>query len=331
MKKKLLLVVVVVLLLVFFALTAVILTLDSSIETAVEEGGTHALKVPVQLEDVNTSLTDGRASLKGFSVANPEGFSTPHAISLEEVSAEIKLSTLGSEVIEVPVLVLKKPKVTIETKMLGIKGSNIKTLLDNLDATLAEYSKATSAPGEEPAEEDAPAGKPQRYRVGKIRITGATLGLADDKLTGGKEQTVTIDEIEVPAVSSDMTMADIIKVSLKAMVGAAAKQSGPVGDFTRKLTAVDASKVVDDVKKVGKDALDGVKKVGKDALDKVRGTGKDSGGKSPGEVVKDVTKGVGDVGKDAGRKINEIGKGLGDLFKKKKPAEEEEKKESEKK
>jgi len=311
MKKKLLIVLVVMLLLVVASLTAFVLTLDSTIKKSVEEGGSYALKVPVKLEKVSVSLMSGEASLKGLSVANPKGFKTPTAISLQEVSARIKLSSLTGEVIEVPEIILRGPKLTIETRALGLRGSNLKQLMKNLEETMAEHGVAGEKPPDKPdaAPAPAPAGKEQLYRVGRILITDATLGFADS-LTRGRESTATIKEIELTELSTDMTMGQIIEKCLRAIVKAATKSPGKIGKIAGMLS-------VQSVRGVVEGTVGGVGKV-------IKGTVKGTG-----EVVKGIGKGTGEVVKGVGKGIGEIGKGIGNIFKKKKP--EDETKEEEKK
>lgn len=309
MKKKILIALAVLAALAVIGLAVFVLTLDSTIKKAVEDGGSYALKVPVKLEEVSLSLLGGRASLRGFSVDNPEGFKTEHAISIEEVSTEIKLSSLGSRVIEVPSLVLRRPRITIETKALGIKGSNVKRLMENLQETMEKHGVSGGKPAGKPAPKAEPAGEPQHYKVGRILITDATLSLADTHLTGGREAPVTVKQIDVPNLSTEMTVGQIIEVSLRAIVNAAAKQPGRVGELAAKLSGGALLKAAGDVKNLGEGALKGIKKVGEGAL---KGTGK-----GVGETVKGVGKGAGEVVKGVGKGVKEIGKGLGDIFKKK--------------
>ncbi|MHC4913869.1 MAG: AsmA family protein [Planctomycetota bacterium] len=293
MKKKLLIALGVIVLLVVVGLVIFVLTLDSTIKTAVEEGGSHAMKTDVKLEEVDLSITDGKAALKGFAVANPEGYPERAAISLDEISTEIKLSSLTSDVIEVPSIVIRKPNISIDTKAGGFKGSNIQQLLKNLEDTAAEYAgegDGGEQPGEEPEEKPAAAeGAPQHYRVGKIVITDITVGFSDSVLTKGESKKLVIKEVDVPDLSTEMTMGEIIKVSINAIMRTAAKQGGPIADFASQLSGGRVQGAIDDVKKQGQDALDRLKKIGEDA------TQGSKDGKKPGEVIDDVKKGIGDL------------------------------------
>ncbi len=308
MKKKVIIVLVALLVVALGGVVALALSIDSGVETAVEEGGSHALKVPVTLDEADVSLTGGRASLKGFAVANPEGFGTEKAISLGEITTEIKLSSLTSEVIEVPEIVIRKPKIAIKTRKLGLGGTNLTQLLKNLNETVEEYS----SPGEEPAgkPEEEPAGEPQHYKVGRILISGATISVSDTMFKG--ELPLTLPDIEVPGLSTEMTMTQIIKKCLRAMVDSAKKQDGRIAKLVAKAD-LDALKgkvrsKVEDLKKSGKSAVEDLKKTGKGALEDLKKGGES--GKTPGDVVK-----------GAGEDVKKTIKGIGDIFKKKDPEE----------
>jgi hypothetical protein len=303
MKKKLLIALGVVVLLVVVGLVVFVLTLDSTIETAVEQGGSHAMKTDVQLEGVDLSITGGKAALKGFSVANPEGYPERAAISLDEVSTEIKLASLTSDVIEVPSIVIRRPTISIDTKVGGIKGSNIQQLLKNLEETAAEYSgpagdgageQPAAEPGEKPEAKSEPAGKPQHYRVGRILITDITLGYSDSLLTKGDSKRLVIKEVDVPDLSTEMTMGEIIKVSINAILRTAARQGGPVADFASQLSGGRIDQTIEDAKKRGQEAVDDLRKVGEDALKGIKGS-EEGEKKKPDEVIEDVRKGIGDI------------------------------------
>jgi hypothetical protein len=228
MKKLLILVGVLVLLLVI-GIVAAIMSLDSGIEKAVEEGGSYALKVPVELESVSVSILSGKASLKGLSIANPEGFETPRAVYLGEVALEIKLGSVTSEVIEIPEVRIIKPELTVEG---SLKGSNISKLMANIDETMKEMSSGESGePAEKPTEkpaEEKPAGPEQKYKIGRVLVTDATLKLSA-KFMNGRESSATIKKIEIVPGDEPMTMAELLKKVIGDIMKEGAKNPGQIG------------------------------------------------------------------------------------------------------
>jgi len=111
--------------------------LDSIIKTAVEEVGTEVTQTKVSLNDVEVSLTEGSGALRGFSLANPQGFSDNNAMQFNEVSVALDLATVQSDPIVIKEIVIDAPKVVYE---FGQGGSNIDTIKDNV---------AKSAPSDE--------------------------------------------------------------------------------------------------------------------------------------------------------------------------------------
>ncbi len=279
MKKKLLIALVVVLVVVIGGVVALALSIDSGVKAAVEEGGSHALKVPVSLDDVSVSLTGGKASLKGLTIANPEGFKTPRALHLGEVSIEIKMGSLTSDVIEVPEIVIRQPQVTIEG---STKGSNLNRLIKNLDETLDEYGVGKSEKPEKP-EKPEPAGAEMKFNVGRILIEDAKLSLSATFM-GGREASATLPKIEIKNLDSEMTMAQLIKRVLSAVVKEAAKRPDQVGKMMGGLAINSGLGAIEGAGKV-------IKGVGTKGGEVIKGTGKN---------VKKTIKGIGDIFKKKG-------------------------------
>jgi len=276
--KKLLAIVGALVLVLVIAVVALIFSLDSGIEKAVEEGGSYALKVPVELDGVSVSLTGGKASLKGLTVANPKGFETDRAIYLGEAALEIKLASVTGDVIEIPEIRVIKPELTVEGSM---KGSNISKLMENLDETLKEFSSGEKPAGK-PAEEK-PAGAELKYRIGRVLIEDATLKLSATFMKG-RAGSATIPKIEIKPGDKPMTMAQLMKTVIGNIMKEGAKNPGQVGKL---LGGVVVSSGLGTAENLGE----------------VIGTG----AKKATEVGKKAT--------ETGRKIK---KGLTDFFKKKK-------------
>ena len=80
MKKKLIVVALALIVVLVVALVAVGMSLDKIIKQAVEKAGPAITKVDVQLDKVTLSLLSGQGALHGFSLGNPEGYSSPTSI-----------------------------------------------------------------------------------------------------------------------------------------------------------------------------------------------------------------------------------------------------------
>src|SRR5579864_2104169 len=71
--------------------------LDGAVKRGVETVGPKLTKVDVKLDGVHLSLLSGSGKLKGLVVGNPEGYKTPHAISVGTASLVLKPSTLFAD------------------------------------------------------------------------------------------------------------------------------------------------------------------------------------------------------------------------------------------
>jgi hypothetical protein len=102
---------------------------ESGIRRAIEIAGSNALGVPVTVTGVSLSPFTGEGSIRGLSIANPEGFDAPYAIELGGVDIAINVGSLASDIIEIKSILVSDANITYETKVVT---DNIRTLLNNL-------------------------------------------------------------------------------------------------------------------------------------------------------------------------------------------------------
>lgn len=114
------------------------LTVDGIVKSGIEEHGSQLMGTEVRVDGVSISLFSGSGSIFGFTVQNPEDFSDEAAVEIEEMSMEIDISSLFSEVILVKNVTVKSPSVFFEQK--GI-GANLKVLNDNMAANSGASSE----------------------------------------------------------------------------------------------------------------------------------------------------------------------------------------------
>ena len=100
------------------SLFAVILLLvifrDPVIKFGVTSIGSWITGVDISLEDLDTSLFKGSASIKGLRVGNPAGFDEPDMLVLENFNADIDISSLFTKEIVIEDLTVKGLVVTAE-------------------------------------------------------------------------------------------------------------------------------------------------------------------------------------------------------------------------
>ncbi len=248
MKKLFLRIALVLVILVVLAIVAVGLSLNTAIKKGVETLGPQIAKVDIKLAGVNLSLFSGSGSLKGLVIGNPEGYKTPHAISVGSTSVSISPGSVLSDKIVIKSIRVEAPEITFEV---GPGGSNLQKIQANLESTMG----ASATPSPPAAEGKKPA---KKLQVDEIIITGGkvTLGAA---LFGGKVAEAALPEIRLKDLGT-----------------------GPDG-----ITATDLGKrllsvVMDGAIKVGADQLS---KVGKDALNKTANEAVGKATKSLGDLL----------------------------------------------
>ncbi len=108
--------------------------IDGVVKTLIEEVGSEATQSKVVVKEVNIKLGDGRATINGFNLANPEGFSVEQLLSLDVVSITIDTASLTKDVIVIPAITIGNARVLAE--QVG-GGTNIQALMNLMNATPA--------------------------------------------------------------------------------------------------------------------------------------------------------------------------------------------------
>jgi uncharacterized protein involved in outer membrane biogenesis len=127
--------------------------LDGIVKTAIEKFGSQVAGVPVRVADVKISLSEGRGTIKGLTVANPAGFKTPTAFSLGEITLAIDTGSVTKDPVVIKEIIVAAPEVTYEV---GTGGSNVDAIKKNVEAATGG-GKAT--PAKEPAKDGGDAKK----------------------------------------------------------------------------------------------------------------------------------------------------------------------------
>lgn len=169
MKKMLSAVVAAALVLGMIAVGVVSMFLGRIVKSAVEAAGPRVLGAPVSLGLVTISPWSGRGTLRGLVIGNPDGFKSPHAVSVGAVDVEVALSSLLSDTIVVDRVAVREPELIWE---IGQGSSNIARLQRNAQDAAAKYGG--SAPGA-PAE---PAKKGKSLLIRDFSVTGGKVGLS---------------------------------------------------------------------------------------------------------------------------------------------------------
>lgn len=174
MKKILVRILIAIVVLVILVALSVHFFLDSAVKKGVETLGPKMTKVDVKLDAVHISLLSGSGKIKGLVIGNPEGYKTPHAISVGTASLALKPGTLLSDKIVITSINVEAPEVTFEG---GLGGNNLSKILANLNETTSGPN-STNVAGATPKEQKKAS---KKMEVDDFTITGAKL---DATLTG---------------------------------------------------------------------------------------------------------------------------------------------------
>ena len=169
MKKILVVFFIVLLMVIAGAVYYLVSNLDAIIEAAIEEFGSDAVKTSVEVEKVETWLTAGTAVITGLNVANPEGFSMPHAFSLDEIAVDINLEQTDQETIAIDLIKIVAPRVYYEINEQR-KGS-LNILKDNLGT-------ADASPVDSPSDAAGTSGSQQaamKIAIARFNFSDASL------------------------------------------------------------------------------------------------------------------------------------------------------------
>src|SRR5688500_9876668 len=88
--------------------------LNGIVERSVETHATDSLSLQTQLGGASLALFGGRVSLDDLTIANPQGYSTPHMLSLNQGSVEVKYGQLGRDPVRVSTITLRQPVIVVE-------------------------------------------------------------------------------------------------------------------------------------------------------------------------------------------------------------------------
>lgn len=133
------------LVLVIVAVGIVFYQLNTLVREAVLQVGPEITGTTIGLDAVDIAVLDGRASIAGLAIGNPEGFQQPNIFSLESVQVEIDLPTVLDEVVVINRIFIQSPEIFYEGSN---SNDNFRALLDNIAANLpasGEEQEATAS------------------------------------------------------------------------------------------------------------------------------------------------------------------------------------------
>jgi hypothetical protein len=151
------------------AMLFVAFKLGTIVKTGVNHAGPKITQTSVVLEDADISIFSGKGTLKGLTVGNPAGWTTPRAFYLGEVSIDLEPSSVTKDTVVINSILIDAPEITYETR---ITTSNLQDLLKNIQNSGGQGSGTPSA------DEAAGESKPVKLIVKSFRLQNAKVIVA---------------------------------------------------------------------------------------------------------------------------------------------------------
>src|SRR5262245_38054441 len=103
--------------------------IDSIVKKGVETVGPQITKTEMKLDSAKISIFSGSGTLNGFLLGNPEGYKTPSAVKVGEVSVGVRPKSVFGDKVHVTHVRVNGPEITFEGT-LGTK-NNLSKILEN--------------------------------------------------------------------------------------------------------------------------------------------------------------------------------------------------------
>ena len=184
-KKKIIFIILAIVLAVAGTAVYVLTNLDSIVKAAIEKYGSTATKTAVHVSSVKIKLGSGEGSVLGMTVANPSGFSSPFALTLDNISIRIAVNSITNTPVVIDNILISGPEVFYEMKEDGT--SNVDVLKKNL---------ASSGSSHEEQPKKSPKGKEIRLRIKKLVFEKGKVHVSIAKIQD-KPYTVELPRLEL--------------------------------------------------------------------------------------------------------------------------------------
>ena len=168
------------------------------IKVGMEQVGPRVAQVSVKVDGVDVSVLSGSASIKGLVVGNPQGYTTPQAISVGTMAVSLDPMSVTTNKILIHSIHVVSPQITFEG---GISNNNLSKILDNVKGFIPP-------PGNNP---------PPKIEVDDFLITGAQVHV---NITGVVSRDLSLPDIHLTDLGRDsngLTPAELSSAVLKAV------------------------------------------------------------------------------------------------------------------
>jgi hypothetical protein len=214
-------------------------SIDDIVKTVIERVGTQVTGVKVSVGSVAIRLSEGKAAIKGLTVANPPGFSANPAIKFGEIAVALDTASLNSNPIVIKEILIATPGVALEVLPTG--GTNLDALRRNIagadqakPAAGADQPVQSEAAKTEAAKTQPAKGSDKKVVIDRLAMTGGQVDLAVNGLPSvpgvpNTAATAKIGDIvltDIGRAEGGATAVQVGQKVLDALIAGAIKSSG---------------------------------------------------------------------------------------------------------
>ena len=191
------------------------------IKKKIEAVGSKVTEQSVTVGKVDMKLLNGAGTINGLVITNPSKYNAPSVFSLKEITLDINLESLTSDLIIIDQIIIDKPEAVVE--FTGNGGANIKDILDAIKKNIASDS------ANQPEQESTTGKADPIIRVNKFVLAGVELTVDLTKL-GNKVHQATLADINLTNIGGQTGMpasklgAELVKQSLSSIWKQAKKE-----------------------------------------------------------------------------------------------------------
>lgn len=189
--------------------------INTLIKQNIEQVGTKVTQQSVTVKSVDMKLLEGAGTINGLVLANPESYKAPAAFSLNEVTLDINLESLATELIIIDRIIIDKPQAFVEFTQSG--GANMQDILDAIKQNTASNTVKKSS-----EETSADESSDPTIRVNQFILAGVALNV-DLTALGNKNHQVTLTNINLENIGGSSGMpasqlgAELVKQALSSI------------------------------------------------------------------------------------------------------------------
>ena len=124
------------------AAVALLITINPVVEAGVNLYGPDITGTHVFLKKADISVFSGKGSLHEFTLGNPRGYSSPHAVKVGAVSMELDKGTLMGDVVVIRKIDIDSPDIVYE---IGKDSNNFDDILANVRQSVGALEKSAKS------------------------------------------------------------------------------------------------------------------------------------------------------------------------------------------